>query len=256
MSSATNTTTFNYLHVLALIRGALPNAPSGSGLFTYSSGPAANLAVYDSAASPPVTWLLNANLAATHQFSLANKTTTITGPGINTLTAPLISSGGTMLLATVTSWLTDLNNAHFAGANLAGAGKWELPAAADLQTLFGHLQLQTGDRKLLVKGNVGPFSHLQPFFYWSCMRDQSGSSQSPCNGSDAGTLNGNPKGIPMDFSFNFDSGFQGTDENSKHFYVMVYSPGPPPPQCIPPKCATPQQCCMQAGGYWNGKQCE
>jgi hypothetical protein len=30
----------------------------------------------------------------------------------------------------------------------------------------------------------------------------------------------------MEFSFNFDDGFQGTDENSKMFYVTVYYPVP------------------------------
>jgi hypothetical protein len=36
---------------------------------------------------------------------------------------------------------------------------------------------------------------------------------------------------------------------------MVYSPGAPPAQCAQ-KCGTPQQCCLQAGMNWNGKQCE
>jgi hypothetical protein len=46
----------------------------------------------------------------------------------------------------------------------------------------------------------------------------------PCNTDVAGTaLDGNP----LQWSFDFDSGFQGTDLESKLFYVMVYYPAPP-----------------------------
>ncbi len=79
-----------------------------------------------------------------------------------------------------------------------------------------------GDPRMLSTAAVGPFQSLQPFFYWSCERDQTGTSTSPCNGMDAGT---NPGGTTMDFSFDFESGFQGTDEYTKQFYVMVYYPG-------------------------------
>jgi hypothetical protein len=36
----------------------------------------------------------------------------------------------------------------------------------------------------------------------------------------------NPNGgADMEWSYNFDTGFQGTDLNTKQFYVMTYYPG-------------------------------
>jgi hypothetical protein len=95
-----------------------------------------------------------------------------------------------------------------------------LPHATDLQKLFQDLNLEPGDPRLLARGNVGPFRHLQPFFYWACERDQTGSSKSPCN---FGLHPGTPS---FEYSFNFDNGFEGTDLESKEFYVMVYFPVP------------------------------
>ena len=34
--------------------------------------------------------------------------------------------------------------------------------------------------------------------------------------------------ITMEYSFNFDDGFLGTDQNIKQFYVEVYYPAPAP----------------------------
>ena len=116
-----------------------------------------------------------------------------------------------MLFATANSWLTATNNISYAGTN-----NWTFPAPIDLHTLFNDLNLQLGDSRLTVQGGVGPFQNLQPFFYWACERDQTGTSQSPCNGSSPGTN--------MAWSFNLDNGFQATDDDTKAFYVEVYYP--------------------------------
>jgi hypothetical protein len=66
----------------------------------------------------------------------------------------------------------------------------------------------------------------------------------------------------MRWSFNFDEGFQGTDETTKTFFVMVYfpapsaAPKPTPTPTRPGKCGPPRQCCAQAGGTWSGGRCQ
>ena len=76
--------------------------------------------------------------------------------------------------------------------------------------------------------SVGPFQHLQPFFYWACVPtdpsgNKNGNARSPCDfGAHAGENSG---GADMEWSFNFDTGFQATDLGTKQFFVMVYYPG-------------------------------
>ena len=208
-----NTTTYNYFYVLPMVTGTIGTIGSGSGLVPYISSPAAGKAIYDTVTN--VTWVLDADLAASDNFGLTG-TTTITTSGGNSLTVPLINTSGAMLFATANSWLDAMKN-----SNYAGTSNWTLPAPADLQTLFNHLNLHPGDSRLTVQGSVGPFQNLQPFFYWACERDQNGNSRSPCNGNIPGT---SPSGTPMEWSFNLDTGFQATDLNTKEFYVEVYFP--------------------------------
>ncbi len=208
-----NTTTYNYFYVLPMVTTTIGTIGSGSGLVPYISGPAAGKAIYDTVAH--VTWVLDANLAASNDFGLTGTTTITTSGGIS-LTVPLINTSGAMLFATANSWLGAMKTISYAGTI-----SWTLPAPGDLQTLFNHLNLQPGDSRLTVQGSVGPFQNLQPFFYWACERDQNGNSQSPCNGSIPGT---SPNGTPMEWSFNLDTGFQATDLDTKEFYVAVYYP--------------------------------
>ena len=208
-----NTTTYNYFYVLPMVTNTIGTIGPGSGLVPYISSPVAGKAIYDTVAH--VTWVLDANLAASDNFGLTG-TTTITTSGGNSLTVPLINTSGAMLFATADLWLEAMKNGSYAGTN-----NWTLPALADLQTLFSHLNLQPGDSRLTAHGSVGPFQSLQPFFYWACERDQDGNSQSPCNGSIPGT---SPNGTPMEWSFNLDTGFQATDLDTKEFYVAVYYP--------------------------------
>ena len=236
-----NTTKYNYLHVLALTAAPIGTSPSDSRLRAYTAGPAAGKAVYDS--DTGLTWLLDANLAGTDSLGISGTTTITSGVNGSVLTVPLIDKDGTMLYATATGpggWIAALNTTQYAG----GSG-WGLPTEKDLETLFADLGLSAGDPIFEAKRRVGPFRRLQPFFYWACQRDQDGSSQSPCDPSLSPPLH---DGIQMEWSFDLDDGFQGTDEYSKPFHVMVYYPAP--------ACGSPVQCCVQVGGFWNGDHCE
>ena len=234
---ASNTTDFNYMHVLVTMKGSIGQPPSGSGVVPYTSGPAAGKAVYDT--HEQRTWLLDADLARTNTFGIKGTTTIASKYNGNTISVPLIDNNGAMLFKTATDpnagWIAAMNNNHYAGANTSGIPRWELPHYNDLHTLFINLKLQPHDTRLVNMGKEGPFRHFQPFFYWACQRDQNGSSQSPCNTN----LNppNSPGGGPMAWSFNFDDGFEGTSLQNKPFYVMVYYPGdiksPPPIKILP-----------------------
>ena len=206
--TGSNTTQENFFYVLPMITGTIGITESGSGLVPYISSPAAGKAIYDTATN--LTWVLDADLAASKDFGITGTTTITTARG-TLLTVPLINTSGAMLFATANSWLDAMKNRSYAGSS-----DWVLPAPEDLHTLFTHLNLQPGDSRLTVQGSVGPFQNLQPFFYWACERDQNGDSRSPCNA--------NTPGAGMGWSLNLDTGFQGTDLDTKEFYVEVYFP--------------------------------
>jgi Protein of unknown function (DUF1566) len=210
-----NTIKYNYLHVLPMRHGVIGTTiPTGKGIVVpYSSGSAAGMAVYDK--STQITWVLDANLAASSHFGVSGTTTIQSANG--GLTVPLINNNGAMFFATTKTWLSALNASGYAGAS-----DWEMPKLSDLQTLYSNLWLQAGDTRMTKQGSVGSFTNLQPFFYWACMRDQDGSSQSSCNGKPAG--DGPRNGANMEWAFNFNSGFQGTDQGNKYFYVIIYYP--------------------------------
>jgi len=214
--TGSNTTKYNYFHVLPMTVNAIGTPPEGPGVVPYTTGSAALKAVYDT--NTGITWTLDANLAAVDTFGLTGVTTIPSGlkPPSPTLTVPLVDADGTMLFSTADQpggWLAAMNQSNYAGTN-----EWALPHITDLQTLFRDLNLEAGDPRMLAQDRVGPFWHLQPFFYWACERDEPGNSQSPCN------LNLHPGTPDFDYSFNFDNGFEGTDLEGKEFYVMVYFP--------------------------------
>lgn len=214
-----NTTKHNFFHVVARRQGAVDDTPpSGTGLVPYSTGPAAGKAVYDTVTG--LTWLLDANLAAQERFGVSGITSIQGADGGHDLTVPKISASGAMLYATTTEWVQGLKDSQYAGAS-----DWELPTRDELQTLFERLGLQAGDPRMAYQGFVDLFENLQPFFYWSCARNQDGGAKAPCNGQHAAM---GPNGVtPMEWGYNLDIGFQGTDKNNKQFYVMVYYPAKP-----------------------------
>ena len=63
-----NTTKYNYFHVLPMTQSLLGSIPSGSGVVPYRSGPGAGRAVYDTVTG--TSWTLDANLAAATNFGV------------------------------------------------------------------------------------------------------------------------------------------------------------------------------------------
>lgn len=220
-----NTTKYNYFHMLPMVDGAIGTPPGGSGVIPYTSGPAAGKAVYDSISG--LSWTLDANLAAVRDFGVRGTTTILPDVGSSVVTAPLIDRDGSMLFGTASDpggWLAAMNRQGFAGTS-----NWILPTPEQLKSLFDDLQLQFGDLQLESHRRLGPFRNLQPFFYWSCQRkddNAGGGSQSPCDPKLNPPDNQETPPVPMRWSFDFDDGFQGTDEITKQFYVAIYFPAP------------------------------
>src|SRR5579864_7730949 len=148
-----NTTDFNLLHVLAMHRGLLPGSsiPSGAtGISEYTSGPAASAAVYDSASA--VSWLLDANLAASQAFGFSGSVTIPRKPIHDQMTMAAVALGGAMHFQAVGAWLKGLGESHYAGAN-----SWVLPELEDLEALAAHLGLAPGNPVFAASGSTGPF---------------------------------------------------------------------------------------------------
>ena len=213
-----NTTKYNYFYVLAMVHGAIGTPPTGTGVLPYTTGPAAGLAVYDTATG--FSWTLNANLAAADTFGVTGNTTIypkkncdVSQVNCRTYIVPKIDSDGTMLYSESASWLAGMNAPPYAGSTKP----WKMPSLHEIKTLYQDLGLQPGTPALTAHGSVGPFLHLQPGFYWQCERDPGLTSQSPCD------LSLYPVPNYM-YSFNFENGFENTDKLNKQFYVMVYYP--------------------------------
>jgi hypothetical protein len=211
-----NTTNFNLLHVLAMHRGLLPGSSiqsGATGISQYTSGPAASAAVYDAASG--ISWLLDANLAAVHAFGVSGSVTIPRKPIHDKITTAAIATGGAMHFQAVGAWLKGLGDSNYAGTN-----NWVLPELADLETLNAHLGLTPGNPALAASGTTGPFRNFQPFFYWACPKSTADPTQ--C---DYGRVLNVRENIAMRWSFNFDTGFQGTSQETKQYYVTVYYPG-------------------------------
>jgi hypothetical protein len=210
------TTKDSYYYVLPMVAGAIdnpPGCPSGfSGVLPYMTGPAAQKAVYD--CNTGYTWAADANLADSKTFGI-NGDTEITYAS-QTITAPLIDKGA-MLFQTANLFIQTMNNSAYLSSSA-----WQMPASSnDLETLFADLNMAPGDALLMWTRSFGPFQNIQPFFYWGCQRDQSGNSQSPCTGYAP------PDGAKqLQWTFNFDYGFQSTSALIQRYFVMVYYPAP------------------------------
>jgi hypothetical protein len=205
----------NYLYVLPMIRGKLPGTPavSGKGLQVNPGGQT----IYDPVAD--VTWLADANLAATQRFGVSS-----------------INPDGSMQHTTAVQWITAMNTAN-RGAGYLGRTGWEMPPSEPTgcsskglsgygctgskmgELFYDQLKLHQGESVVVTPDvHVGPFHDIQPYLYWSCQGD---SSQSPCQ--KTGPAPG------FEWSFSFGDGFEGTDVLANDLYVMVYYPAPSPP---------------------------
>lgn len=236
-----NTINYNFFHVLPVTKDVLGTVPAGPGIVRpYISGPGAGKAVLDT--NTQLSWTLNANLAAIDNFGFTDTVVLDTVPGdpdVNhtafPMSLPIIDKDGAIHFSGLcahannqdpcptpsSGWIVSMNDQEF-----AGSANWKLPRIDDLVTLNTDLGLPVGDPRLESQSFVGPFWRLQPGFYWSCPRDSdTTNNQAPC---DLGTHPGFAPGsnTPMQYSFNFDDGFLGTDKFDKLFYVMVYFPAP------------------------------
>jgi hypothetical protein len=217
--SGSNTVKYNHLHVIAVHKGLIPGSAPGdvngarNGVIPYVSGLAAGKAVFDVASGQ--SWLADANLAATEPFGIEGSEPVPATRNDNAITLPFLAPGGGLLFKAAQRWVNALSAARFAGTS-----DWLLPEIADLQALYKGLQLEPGNRALMAEGHNGPFSRLQPFSYWAC--PQSLLTPNRC---DYDKVLNVRDALAMRCSFNFDSGFQGTSQESKQYYVLVYHPG-------------------------------
>ncbi len=247
LDHGSNTTNYNFFHALPMTHDVLGTTASGArdcSVLPYVTGPGAGKAVLDSCTG--LSWTVNANLAAENSFGF---TDTATLPSIVNTTSfpmiiPMIQPDGAMhndaLCGDPTfdehgnltnscppparGWIVFMNNQAYAGSS-----NWQMPGVTDLQNLYYDLGLLAGggDPRLEARTFVGPFWHLQPGFYWSCERTDLTGSQAPCADSSVHPgFDPGPNHTWMEYSFNFDNGFQGTDKIDKAFYVMVYFPAP------------------------------
>ncbi len=237
------TTTFPYYYVLPMIVGKLADAPTTcptplSGVLPYTSGVAASKAVYD--CQTDRTWVADGNLAGAAQnqntFGITGNIKITSNRG-TIFKVPKIDKGA-MLFETAEAMIANMKKSGY-----LGSVAWQLPPdPGSLKEFAKHMGLVAADATLMFKGSTGPFKNLQPFYYWGCQQDQPGMIQSPCTG----FALSNDK--PMQWTFNFDDGFQGTAYTTQKFFVMVYFPVPP--------CSNPMECCLEAGGQWFNNQCK
>jgi uncharacterized protein (TIGR03437 family) len=206
----------NFLYTLPMIPGKISGTPaaSGTGLEVNPGGQT----VYDPVTN--VTWLANANLAATNAFGLPPCTSPTTP-------ALCVNPDGAMTLASANQLIANMN-AFNKGAGYLGQTKWELPpmetctgySCADsgnplVELFYDQLGLSAGARVAATPDTtVGPFNDIQPYLYWSC---QGFTIQDPC-------LAGGPS-IGFEFSFSFGNGFLGTDLLANDLYVTAYFAG-------------------------------
>jgi len=208
----------HYMYVLPMIKGKLAGAPATNGNGLQVS--ADKQTVYDPMTN--VTWLANADLAATQTFAAqcTNRDGTL-----------CINPDGSMSHTTALAWIGAMNAAHYLGQTA-----WQLPPIPDVDpscTLsndgfdctgnpMGALyynQLGLGIGAGVVTQNVATaaFTDVQPYLYWTCQAATG--SQVLCSGESPAP--------DFAWSFSFGNGFTGTDIVKNKLYVMVYSPEPP-----------------------------
>lgn len=203
----------NFLYLWPMIPGKLPSTPAatGTGLQVNPGG----ATVYDPITD--ITWLANANLAATNAFGL----TPCTNP-----TAPLlcIAQDGAMTWSSASQYIANLNAAAYLGQT-----NWQAPTIATTCPGYGCAGTDNPmgnlfyDQFGLVAGaaavttpdiSLGPFHDVQPYLYWSCVGK---TIQDACQS--AGPV------ANFEESYSFGSGFQGTDLLNNSLFVTPYFVG-------------------------------
>ncbi len=213
------TTLDTYYYALPMVKGAIgtppdcgiPGAPV---VIPYTSWPAASGAVFD--CNTGYTWIADADLAYLLNFGLTGDVTINYTNPVHSLTVPAIDHGA-MLYATAGEWIGAMNAAQFLGSSY-----WQIPDSPDdFKKLVADMNLIAGDARLMRRGFFGPIYNLQPFFYWSCPEPDHGTIQSPCEVGGYAPPDGT---TPLQFSYDFDYGFQSTSGLNQKYFVMVYYP--------------------------------
>ena len=205
----------NYIYVLPMIPGKLPGTPaaSGTGLQVNPGGQT----VYDPVAN--VTWLANANVAATSTFGL---------PRCSSQGSPhiCVNADGAMNADSASQFVAGMNG--YNGTGYLGQKNWQLPPMAPGCTqyncsgadnpmgnlYYGQLGFAAGTPVVAAPDiAVGPFNHMQPYLYWAC---QGATIASACSGTGPAT--------GFEWSFSFGNGFEGTDVLANDLYVTAYFP--------------------------------
>lgn len=192
---------------------ALPMVP---GKFEPSSPADRARVVHDDGAN--VTWLADANLAASQTFGVAG-----------------IAPNGSMPRTVAVQWIAAMN--RHGGKGYLGRSDWQLPptirndgscSKSDFglgckgspmgKLYYGKLGLTEGRPVVAVPDTpVGPFHDLQPYLYWSCHLGTNGKCAEQPDLPVAG----------FGWSFSFANGFQGTTTRDCLLYVIAYHPGRP-----------------------------
>jgi hypothetical protein len=231
----------DFHYVLPMIPGRIPLTPvaGGTGLQVSPDGQT----VYDPVSG--VTWLANANLAASDTLGL---------PRCQTPTTPMncVAQEGSMPDASARQFINNMN-AYDHGAGYLGQTNWQLPPVnASCPTLgcvdpgdpmknpmgiLFYIQFGLSAGTPVVEPPdiaVGPFLHLWPYSYWSC---QGLTIQSAC---EAYGPSG-PSVIPPTFEwgFSFGDGYLGTSSVPAYHFVTAYYVG----------CGLPEFWCSLLSGF-------
>ena len=256
----------DYADVLPMIKGEVLGMPLPAGSNELYVNPGGE-AIYDP--ETDVTWLANANLAATWlPLSSLGEFDTLGLPLCETApdTTPCVALDGSMDYASAQQFIINMN-AYDGGKGYLGQKNWRLPnldadvkycptygCAGTLNPLGnlyynqlvydGKLGFPAGTPVVPVPDiAVGPFNNLVPFPYWSCLAD---TIHEPCQSADSDSKDNEPS-KNSEWGFSFGTGFLGTERlTANHFvtayYVVTIPPTKPP---IPPKCPPTDPSCYQ-----------
>jgi uncharacterized protein (TIGR03437 family) len=203
----------NFLYLWPMIPGKPPGTPaaSGTGLQVNPGG----ATVYDPLTN--VTWLANANLAATNTFGLPLCTSPTT-PSL------CVAQDGAMTWSSASEYIANMNAAAYLGQT-----DWQAPTISASCPGYGcdgadnpmgnlfydQLGLVEGAAAVATPSiSVGPFHNLQPYLYWTCVGN---TIQDVCQS--AGPA------ANFEESYSFGAGFQGTDLLANTLFVTAYFVG-------------------------------
>ena len=203
----------HFIYLWPMVPGKIAGTPpaQGMGLQLNPGGQT----VYDPVAN--VTWLANADLAATNTMGL---------PPCQSPTTPTICVGqdGAMSWDSANQYVMNMNAAAYLGQT-----NWEMPSvdpscsgwncgsAADPmgELFYGQFALGKGASAVATPDiAVGPFHDIQPYLYWSCL---GATIQDACEAT--------PPSPNFEWSFSFGNGFEGTDILGNALYATAYFVG-------------------------------